>query len=409
MATHFRSHHQGSVSESQLPIVLDICDRPMDDTEQSLCLLCDKKMQLLDLQEHLALHMEDIALFVLPLRVDGVRNDASIDSLGVNPEHRAEHSMNKTNSVGSAQFFPPKRDTAPTTSLLDLHYLKNMIVPDARTKFLLWEGHDLTQDLVSVRTPHSAQDSQEYESSVDDKSSQCDDRSLGDMAALASTYRNEKRWTEAEELETQIVQTCTNSLGADHPLTLSTMNNLAITLADQGKLAHAVEIHSKVLDKRKKVLGQDHLDTIKTMSNLAITLAGRGEHAEILKMQREVLEKRKKTLGDEHLDTISAMNNLAFTLGAQGELAEAEQIQRKVLEKRTQILGEEHPDTVRALENFTYTVKMLTKKTEVVGTQGWKRKYGMFYGSGDRYSAATGHRYPASRNYGFPADAQFGY
>ncbi|KAF4615876.1 hypothetical protein G7Y89_g15240 [Cudoniella acicularis] len=40
---------------------------------------------------------------------------------------------------------------------------------------------------------------------------------LTSMANLASTYRNQGRWDEAEELEVQVMETRKTKLGADHP------------------------------------------------------------------------------------------------------------------------------------------------------------------------------------------------
>ena len=49
---------------------------------------------------------------------------------------------------------------------------------------------------------------------------------LTSMANLASTYRNQGRWEEAEMLEVQVVETYKTKLGADHPSTLTSIGNL---------------------------------------------------------------------------------------------------------------------------------------------------------------------------------------
>ena len=45
------------------------------------------------------------------------------------------------------------------------------------------------------------------------------------MANLASTYRNQGRWTEAEQIEVQVLETRKRVLGEEHPNTLSSMAN----------------------------------------------------------------------------------------------------------------------------------------------------------------------------------------
>ena len=58
---------------------------------------------------------------------------------------------------------------------------------------------------------------------------------LTSMGNLASTYRNQGRWTEAEKLFVQVMETRKKKLGADHPSTLTSMANLASTYRNQGR------------------------------------------------------------------------------------------------------------------------------------------------------------------------------
>jgi Tetratricopeptide repeat len=46
---------------------------------------------------------------------------------------------------------------------------------------------------------------------------------------LASTYRKQGRWKEAEKLEVQVMETIKRVLGGEHPDTLISMGNLAST------------------------------------------------------------------------------------------------------------------------------------------------------------------------------------
>jgi len=52
---------------------------------------------------------------------------------------------------------------------------------------------------------------------------------LTSMTSLASTYRNQGRWKEAEELDVQVVETRKRVLREEHPSTLTSMANLAST------------------------------------------------------------------------------------------------------------------------------------------------------------------------------------
>ncbi|KAF1952151.1 vegetative incompatibility protein HET-E-1 [Byssothecium circinans] len=56
---------------------------------------------------------------------------------------------------------------------------------------------------------------------------------LTSMAILASRYRKQRRWKEAEDLEVWVMETRMRVLGDEHPDTLTAMSNLAYTLRSQ--------------------------------------------------------------------------------------------------------------------------------------------------------------------------------
>ena len=53
------------------------------------------------------------------------------------------------------------------------------------------------------------------------------------MGSLAITYRNQGRWDEAEKLEVQVMDMRKKLLGAEHPDTLTCMENLADKFVNQ--------------------------------------------------------------------------------------------------------------------------------------------------------------------------------
>ena len=56
---------------------------------------------------------------------------------------------------------------------------------------------------------------------------------LTNMANLASTYWNQGRWEEAEELSMQVIETRKKVLGLEHPFMLTSISNLAHTWKSQ--------------------------------------------------------------------------------------------------------------------------------------------------------------------------------
>ena len=59
---------------------------------------------------------------------------------------------------------------------------------------------------------------------------------------LASTYRDQGRWKEAEELFVQVMETSKRVRGQEHPSTLTSMANLASTYRDQRQWMRSEEL-----------------------------------------------------------------------------------------------------------------------------------------------------------------------
>ncbi|EED11504.1 kinesin, putative [Talaromyces stipitatus ATCC 10500] len=91
---------------------------------------------------------------------------------------------------------------------------------------------------------------------------------LTSMANLASTYRNQDRWNEAEKLEVQVMETRKTVLGAEHPDTLSSMNNLSYTWRSQGKIQDALALMKQCSHLRNKVLGSSHPHSVSSSRSL---------------------------------------------------------------------------------------------------------------------------------------------
>ncbi|KAL8993305.1 MAG: hypothetical protein Q9169_006441 [Polycauliona sp. 2 TL-2023] len=73
---HIIHDHPGTFSESQLPILVNMCERAADPDERESCSMCGQEMNIVALRVHVASHLEDIALFVLPRGTDEDKTDA---------------------------------------------------------------------------------------------------------------------------------------------------------------------------------------------------------------------------------------------------------------------------------------------------------------------------------------------
>ncbi|KAI0506293.1 P-loop containing nucleoside triphosphate hydrolase protein [Xylaria bambusicola] len=202
------------------------------------------------------------------------------------------------------------------------------------------EAHKMAEDAIEVRMQIFGADHPD---------------TLTSMNNLASIFWNQGRWEEAEKLEVEVLEIRKRKLGADHPDTLTSMSNLASTFWNQGRWEEAEKLQVKVLEIEKRKLGADHPDTLISMNNLASTFWNQGRWEEAEKLNVEVLEIEKRKLGADHPNTLISMNNLASTFWNQGRWEEAEKLEVEVLEIQKRKLGADHPDTLTSMNNLAIT------------------------------------------------------
>ena len=178
---------------------------------------------------------------------------------------------------------------------------------------------------------------------------------LNSMANLASTFWNQGRWKEAEELEVQVMETRKRVLGLEHPSTLTSMANLASTFWNQGRWKEAEELNVQVMETSSRVLGLEHPDTLAAMANLALTFMNQCRWKEAEELNVQVTETVSRVLGLEHPNTLISMANLASIYRNQGRLREAEELDVQVMETGLRVLGLEHPDTLVKMANLAST------------------------------------------------------
>jgi tetratricopeptide (TPR) repeat protein len=112
-------------------------------------------------------------------------------------------------------------------------------------------------------------------------------------------------------------------LGADHPSTLTTLNNLANAYRRAGKVPEAIALFKQVRDAFVKKLGSDHPNTLATLGNLASAYEDAGEVAEAIALFEQVRDAQAKKLGSDHPDTLHTLNNLALAYLATRKLDQA--------------------------------------------------------------------------------------
>ena len=132
---------------------------------------------------------------------------------------------------------------------------------------------------------------------------------------------------------------CNRILGVEHPDTIDAMAHLALTYGHLGKYTEAEQLEIQVLDARNRILGVEHPDTIKAMVNLALTCRSLRKSTEAETLETQAYELKNRVLGAESSHTIITMANVQ----------EAQEIQ--VLDTGSTVPGEENLHSTQVVFN----------------------------------------------------------
>jgi hypothetical protein len=180
---------------------------------------------------------------------------------------------------------------------------------------------------------------------------------LSSMNNLASAYQADGQLKKALPLFEETLAKSKLVRGADHPDTLTSMNNLALAYRADGQLKKALPLFEDTLARRTLVLGADHPDTLQSMNNLAFAYRADGQLKKALPLFEDTLAKSHVVLGADHPDTLQSMNNLASAYRADGQLKKALPLFEETLAKRKLLLGTDHPDTLQSMNNLASAYK----------------------------------------------------
>ena len=174
------------------------------------------------------------------------------------------------------------------------------------------------------------------------------------VALLATTIRNA-----ADLGMPQLALTLTDSvtragdtLGPDHPSTLTSRNNLAGAYQDTGRLNEAIALYEQTLEDRTRILGPHHPDTLTARNDLANAYQAAGRLHDAIPLHEQNLKDRTRILGPHHPDTLTARNNLANAYQDAGRLHDAIPQYEQNLKDSTRILGPHHPHTLISRNNL---------------------------------------------------------
>ncbi|MGH3976067.1 MAG: tetratricopeptide repeat protein, partial [Pseudonocardiaceae bacterium] len=120
-----------------------------------------------------------------------------------------------------------------------------------------------------------------------------------------------------------MVAKASETLGPDHPYTLTTRHSLAYWRGKAGDPAGAATAFEQLLADCLRVLGSDHPNTLVTRSDLARWRGEAGDPAGAATATEQLLADFLRVLGPDHPDTLATRHNLARWRGEAGDPAGA--------------------------------------------------------------------------------------
>ena len=169
---------------------------------------------------------------------------------------------------------------------------------------------------------------------------------------LANAYQDAGKLEEAITLYEQNLKDFEDLLGPDHPETLTSRNNLANAYQDAGRLNEAIELLQQSLTDHTHILGPHHPDTLLSRNNLANAYQDAGRLNEAIALYEQALTDSTRILGPNHLYTLAAQSNLANAYRDSGRLDKAIELLQQTLTDSTRILGPSHPNTLISRNNL---------------------------------------------------------
>ena len=187
-----------------------------------------------------------------------------------------------------------------------------------------------------------------------------------DALAHALWYAAELGDPQAAVSLSDAVNLLDETLGPDHPDTLTSHNNLAVAYRSAGRVSEAIPLFEQVLADSERVLGPDHPSTLKTRDNLVEGLHVADRFDEAASVYRSILEARLSSSDPDDPDVLDARDDLAWALGRAECFDEALADYLKLIADYERVMGVDDPDTLTARNNYICTLKNSGKIVEAV-------------------------------------------
>ncbi len=253
----------------------------------------------------------------------------------------------RAQNLSSFKIVPVRFDKSDLPDWLQSRQSADLFEPDGYTK-LVASLRLIARDVGAVAWPDETSDSE--------------------LLALATRYRSEGKFGEAEALYRQAIDTNEKTLGRDHLSALALMRNLAGLFVEQGKLAEAEALYCRILLIFEKTPLLGPMSMVDIMEGLAYVYRLLGKHSEAEVMYSRVLDTAIQSLNRSESGVASIINravgNLTSIYRMENRFQEWESLYHRVIAIKSRVLGPQHPEVAITLTRLGAFLRMQKRYNE---------------------------------------------
>ena len=156
---------------------------------------------------------------------------------------------------------------------------------------------------------------------------------------IGRLYESENNLIKAETLYQECYEGCQKTLGVEHFLSCSSLDNLVDLFVYKSAYEKGIKLLSIVLTLRKSQLGTEHSLTLSCMNNLAFMYEKLNQSVQAELLYRECCDTYVSIYGPENSQSLLAMTNLANFFYKHSKYEFALEVFRGCFEIQSESLG----------------------------------------------------------------------
>ena len=189
------------------------------------------------------------------------------------------------------------------------------------------------------------------------------------------------------EAETIIKKMSTTDLACESEI----YNNLGLILQDHKQYEKAIDYHKKSLSIREEFFGLESAEAARSLNNIGSVLSSSGKHEEALEYHKKALIIKENTLGKYHRSTATSYYNIGCEYADLKNYSESIKYRKVALDIFEKVIGQKHPNTIYCyywignayyqMDDYVSSIEW-TLKAANHGYEDAQRDIGWFYKNG---------------------------